>query len=201
MSEALFDTSFKCDFDQESVDSCTFGNAEYSVSLLGWNASDVFLTKYKSFEIIIDSNDDGKLFSLIMAIVIQKPISVEIIPNRDSFDAILSDVHMTLLKGIHTVGIPKNCNVTVDGLRCLLQSTKICISGCIGITGDGLPLVSHSLKYIKVWGWGQNLRCSKEIMLFIDQVNYVHNRRWLLCSHRNSIQHSEIVHMLGPTES
>ena len=172
MSETLCDPSIKCEFDQDLVDSYTFGNADYNVSLQGWNESDLSFSKYKSFEIIIDSNDHDKLFSLIKAIVIRKPISIEIIPDRDSFNAILGDVHMTLLKGIHTVGIPKNCNVTVDGLRSLLQSTKICISGCSGIIGDGLPLVSHSLRYIKVWGWGQNLRCSKEIMLFIDQVNY-----------------------------
>ena len=172
MNETIFDTSLKCHFNQESLTSCTFGNAEYSVSLLDWNVSNVFNTKYKSFEIIIDSNDHDKLFSLINAIVIQKPIFIEIIPDGDSFNEVLSDVHMTLLKGIHTVGIPKNCNVTVDGLRCLLQSTKICISGCIGITGDDLPLVSHSLKYIKVWGWGQYPRCNKEIMFFIDQINY-----------------------------
>ena len=165
---------FKCDFKQNSQNTHTFGNAECSVSLLDWDISHVFDFKYKSFEIIIDCKDGDKLFSLISVIIIQKPISIEIIPERDSFNAILNDAHMILLKGIHTVGIPRNCNVTIDGLRCLLQSTKICISGCTGISGDGLPLLSHTLKYIKNWGWGQNLKCDEEIMLFIHQVNYNH---------------------------
>ena len=171
MSETLFDTTRNCDFDQKSPNIYVFGNAECSISLLGWKASDDF-PKFASFEIIIDCNDSDKLFCLITAIVVLKPMSIEIIPNEDSFNTILTDVHVTLLKGIPTVGIPKNCNVTIHGLRSLLQSTQICISGCIGILGDGgLPLISHSLKLIKNWGWGQNLTYNKEIMLFIDQVN------------------------------
>ena len=39
----------------------------------------------------------------MIAIVVQKPMSIEIIPDEDSFNTILTDVHVTLLKGIHTV--------------------------------------------------------------------------------------------------
>ena len=39
----------------------------------------------------------------VIAIVVQKPMSIEIIPDEDSFNTILTDVHVTLLKGIHTV--------------------------------------------------------------------------------------------------
>ena len=166
----MSDTIRNCNSDQKSPNTYTFGNAECSISLLCWNASDDF-PNFASFEIIIDSNDSDKLFCLITAIVVQKPMSIEIIPDEDSFNTILTDEHVTLLKGIHTVGIPKNCNVTIHGLRSLLQSTKICISGCIGILGDGLPLISHSLQWIKIGGWGQNLTYSKEIMGFVDQVN------------------------------
>ncbi len=167
------DTSFSCNFNQKSPHLYTFGNAECNISLLDWKVTDNnFLSEYRSFEVVIDTNDRDKLFSLITAIVIEKPILIEIIPYGDSFNTILDDAHMALLHGIHTVGIPKNYNITIDGLRYLLQSTNICISGCTGITGDGLPLVSHSLKYIKTWGWGPYLKCNEEIMSFIDKVNY-----------------------------
>jgi hypothetical protein len=136
-----------------------------------WNATNVILTKFKLFEIIIDSNEDEKLYLLIKAIVIQRPISIEIIPLGDLFNGILTDIHMKLLEGIPIVGIPKNFNVTIEGFRSLLQSNQICISGCVGITGDELPLVSYSLTEIKCWGWGLNLKCTPEVRLFIDQIN------------------------------
>ena len=150
----------------------TFLNAEYTISLLKWNKTDDFLVKFKTFEIIIDSNDEKKLYTLIQSVVKQNPHSVEIIPEGNSFHHILDDRHVALLKGIRLVSIPKNYNITIRGLRSLLQSEKICISECIGITSDSFKLESPSLKYIQTWGWGNNCNFTEDIRIFIDKINH-----------------------------
>ena len=113
-----------------------FLNAECTISLRKWNILDVLFTKFKTFEIIIDLNDENKLYTVIQEVVKQNPHSVEIIPDGNSFNHILNDRHVALLEGIHTVGIPKNYNITIFELRYLLQSEIICISECMGITSD-----------------------------------------------------------------
>ena len=141
-----------------------YGNSEHIIWLLRWNPTHAIDDRFKSFEIIIDSDDGDKLTSLISTITNQHPICIEIIPESDLFNGILTDVHMALLQGIPMVSIPKNCNITVIGLRYLLQSNSICISGCAGITGDELPLVSHCLKEVKCYGWGPPCRPSSDVI-------------------------------------
>lgn len=148
-----------------------FLNAECTISLQKWNISDVLFTKFKTFEIIIDLNDKNKLYTLIQEIVKQNPYSIEIIPEGNLFNHLLDDQHVALLKGICIVGIPKNYNITICGLRYLLLSEQICISECMGIKSDSFALESYSLKYIQTWGWGSNHNFTKDIEMFINKIN------------------------------
>ena len=68
----------------------SFGNSEYIIRLLSWNATHAIDDRFKSFEIIIDSDDGDKLTSLISTITNRHPNCIEIIPDSDLFNGILT---------------------------------------------------------------------------------------------------------------
>ena len=56
----------------------------------------------------------------------------------------------------------------------------------MGMTSDSLTLASHSLKYIKTWGWGNNCKFTKDVKMFIDKIKGKYTLPTLSCAERSS---------------